>query len=64
MEGKKIVTRQADDDQRESEGIALDKKVKGIAQEADKQEEMEESEYIIKHKLHGLLLCRCSNLGP
>jgi hypothetical protein len=58
MEGKKIVTCQTDDDQRKPEGIALDKRVEGITEKTDEQEEVEECEYIIKHKL---LPCLSSN---
>jgi DNA-directed RNA polymerase subunit K/omega len=49
MKGKKVVTCQADENQRKPVGIALDERKNGIAQKADEQEEVEEGEYIIRH---------------
>jgi hypothetical protein len=49
MEGEEVVNYQADEDQCKPENIALDKSVESIAEKTDQQEEVEKSEYVIKH---------------
>jgi hypothetical protein len=49
VEGKKIVSCQTDDDQRKPECIALNKRVEGITEKTDEEEEVEECKEIIEH---------------
>ena len=59
MEGQKVVASQTDNNQSEPQGVALEERINGIAEQAEEKEEMKKGEDIVEHsRSTGVLCCR------